>query len=48
MTPDHMAYLQSKAPGAPQAAAPQAPTPHPMLASSVNIGQHTLTRLDRP
>lgn len=43
MEPSHAAYLQA----ANAAAGATAPTPHPMLSGSINLGQQTLTRLDR-
>ena len=43
MKPDHAAYLQASNKALP---APT-PQPHPTLTSSINIGDRTLTRLDR-
>jgi len=43
MKPDHVAYLQTKPPGA----TPPTPPPHPTLTSSIGIGDRTLTRLDQ-
>lgn len=43
LKPDHAAYLQASNTASPA----MPPAPHPTLTSSINIGDRTLTRLDR-